>query len=209
MSARWFTAFLVAVALAVTMPVWRVRAAVPANLEGVVRVGGQPGKDVVIWLMDVPGPAPSQGRVVLDQRKLTFTPQILAVRVGTAVEMPNNDRVFHNVFSFKDGKKFDLGLYPSGTSKLVTFDRPGVSRIFCNIHPNMAAYVMAVDTPYYAMSNASGAFTLSGVPSGTYTYHAWRPGGETLTGSVTVGGAEVRAVDRHHVAGHVRVDVAE
>ena len=187
MSARWFTAFLVTVALAVTMPVSRIRAAVPASLEGVVRVGGQPGKDVVIWLMDVPGPTPSQGKVVLDQRKLTFTPQILAVRVGTAVEMPNNDRVFHNVFSFKDGKKFDLGLYPSGTSKLVMFDRPGVSRIFCNIHPNMAAYVMVVDSPYFATSDDEGRFEIAQVPAGRYTYHAWRSGGPELTGSIEAG----------------------
>ena len=186
MSARWFTAFLVTVALAVTMPVSRIRAAVPASLEGVVRVGGQPGKDVVIWLMDVPGPTPSQGKVVLDQRKLTFTPQILAVRVGTAVEMPNNDRVFHNVFSFKDGKKFDLGLYPSGTSKLVTFDRPGVSRIFCNIHPNMAAYVLAVDSPYFSVSDSQGRFTIASVPPGSYTYHAWRAGAPDLTGPVVI-----------------------
>jgi hypothetical protein len=60
--------------------------------------------------------------------------------------MPNNDRVFHNVFSFKDGKRFDLGLYPVGTSKIVDFDKPGLSRIFCNIHPTMAAYVIAVES---------------------------------------------------------------
>ena len=186
MSARWFTAFLVTVALAVTMPVSRIRAAVPASLEGVVRVGGQPGKDVVIWLMDVPGPTPSQGKVVLDQRKLTFTPQILAVRVGTAVEMPNNDRVFHNVFSFKDGKRFDLGLYPVGTSKFVTFDQPGLSRIFCNIHPTMAAYVMAVDSSLVGVSDTDGKFEIAGARPGRYEYHAWRPGAEIISGSLTV-----------------------
>jgi plastocyanin len=126
--------------------------------------------------------------IVIDQRNLAFAPHVLAVRVGTSVDFPNNDRVFHNVFSFKDGKKFDLGMYPSGVkAKPVVFDKPGLSRIFCNIHPNMAAYVMAVDTPYYAQSDERGAFTLSGVPPGTYTYHAWRPGGDTLTGAVTVG----------------------
>jgi len=123
----------------------------------------------------------------LDQRDETFVPHVLPIVVGTTVDFPNNDRVFHNVFSFHDGKRFDLGLYPVGTMKRVTFDHPGLSRIFCNIHPNMAAYVMAVDTPYYAQSDERGAFTLSGVPPGTYTYHAWRPGGDTLTGAVTVG----------------------
>ena len=83
-------------------------------------------------------------------------------------------------------KTFDLGLYPVGTSKHVTFDQAGVSRIFCNIHPNMAAYVIAVDTPYFATSDAAGRFHLSSVPPGTYTFHAWRSGGTDLTGSVAV-----------------------
>jgi plastocyanin len=186
MSARVFTAILVAASLAVTVPVSRIQAAVSAGLEGVVRVGGQPEKDVVVWLVDVPATAPAQGRVVLDQRKLTFSPHILAVRVGTSVEMPNNDRVFHNVFSFKDGKKFDLGLYPSGASKLVTFDRPGVSRIFCNIHPSMAAYVVAVDSAFFAVSDNAGHFTMPAVPPGTYTFRAWRAGRDVVTGQVAV-----------------------
>ena len=188
MSARWFTAILVAAAVVVTMPESRIRAAVPDSVEGVVRVGGRLEKDVVIWLVDVPGSAPAPGRVLLDQRKLTFTPHVLAVRVGTSVEMPNNDRVFHNVFSFKDGKKFDLGLYPAGSSKLVTFDRPGVSRVFCNIHPSMAAYVVAVDSAFFGVSNDTGRFTMSAVPPGTYTFRAWRAGQEVVTGQVTVNG---------------------
>ena len=124
----------------------------------------------------------------INQRNLAFSPHVLVVRVGTAVDFPNDDHVFHNVFSFKDGKKFDLGMYPAGVkTRPVVFDKPGLSRIFCNIHPSMAAYVVTVETPYYAMSDERGAFTLSGVPAGTYTYHAWRPGGETLTGSATIG----------------------
>jgi hypothetical protein len=123
---------------------------------------------------------------VLDQRNLGFSPRVLAVRVGTTVDFPNSDRVFHNVFSFRDGKKFDLGMYPAGTSRPIVFDKPGLSRIFCNIHPHMAAYVMAVETPYFSVSDKSGAFTISGVPTGSYTYHAWRSGGQTLSGSVSV-----------------------
>ena len=94
------------------------------------------------------------------------------------MEFPNNDRVFHNVFSFRDGRVFDLGMYPVGALRDVTFDRPGLSRIFCNIHPNMAAYVMSVDTPYFAVSDESGAFTIVAVAPGSYRYHAWRPGAE-------------------------------
>jgi plastocyanin len=149
-------------------------------------VAGKPQRDVVVWLDGVQGPvSEAPGRVVLDQRNMAFLPHVLAVRVGTRVEMPNNDRIFHNVFSFKDGKRFDLGLYPVGTSKVVEFDRPGVSRIFCNIHPTMAAYVMAVDTSRFAVSGADGRFNIAGVPAGQYQYHAWRPGGDMLTGTMT------------------------
>ena len=160
-----------------------------AEVSGTTQVSGKPVQNAVIWL-DFQGAPPlmQSASISIDQRNLAFSPHVLVVRVGTSVDFPNNDRVFHNVFSFKDGKKFDLGMYPSGVkAKPVVFDKPGLSRIFCNIHPNMAAYVMAVDTPYYAISDERGAFILVDVPPGTYTYHAWRPGGDTLTGSVTVG----------------------
>jgi hypothetical protein len=114
--------------------------------------------------------------------------------VGTTVKFPNNDRVFHNVFSFKDGKRFDLGVYPIGAVKHVTFDRAGVSRLFCNIHPNMAAYVVAVDSPYFATSGADGSFRLE-APSGRYVYHAWRPGRPPLTGTVQIDGATALNVE--------------
>jgi plastocyanin len=164
-----------------------IKAAPGDQVHGIARVAGKPQKDVVVWLDGLQGPASEgSGRVVLDQRNLAFLPHVLAVKVGARVEMPNNDRVFHNVFSFKDGKRFDLGLYPVGTTKVVEFDKPGLSRIFCNIHPTMAAYVIAVDSAHFAVSGADGRFVLNGVPPGRYQYHAWRPGTETMAGSVTV-----------------------
>jgi plastocyanin len=167
-----------------------------ANLTGTVQVEGKPAQNAVIWL-DVANapPQPQTSRVVLDQRNLTFTPHVLAVRVGTTVEFPNNDKVFHNVFSFRDGKKFDLGMYPKGMSKRIVFDKPGLARLFCNIHPNMAAYVLAVDTPYFAVSNEHGTFGIAGVPAGTYTYHAWRPGGQPLSGSITLDGNQTLEIN--------------
>jgi plastocyanin len=153
-----------------------------------VQVAGRPGQHAVVWLEASRTPAALPQKIVLDQRNLAFVPHVLAVRVGTTVEFPNNDKVFHNVFSFRDGKKFDLGMYPKGAVKRITFDKPGLARLFCNIHPNMAAYVMALDSSYFAVSNENGTFEIAGVPPGTYTYHAWRPGGQTLTGSVNVDG---------------------
>jgi plastocyanin len=156
-----------------------------SELRGSASAGARPAGDTVVWL-DAPGApaAANPPRAVLDQRNLAFSPRVLVVRTGTLVEFPNNDRVFHNVFSFRDGRRFDLGLYPVGSMKRVLFDRPGLSRVFCNIHPNMAAYVMTVDTPYFARAGETGAFTIAGVPPGTYTYHAWRPGAAAeLTGT--------------------------
>lgn len=173
----------IVVALAAT-----TAAAPPPELSGTIRVGARPQADAVVWIeaADAPPPA-TPPRAVLDQRNLMFSPHVLAVRVGTTVDLPNNDLVFHNVFSFHDGKKFDLGLYPVGTSKRLTFDRAGLSRLFCNIHPAMAAYILAVDSPYFAVSDKQGRFAIRGVPAGAHTYRAWRPGGDIVTGTIVVG----------------------
>jgi plastocyanin len=163
--------------------------ALGAELSGTVAVADRPAQYAVVWLEANGAPSPAtQQKVVVDQRNLAFFPQVLAIRVGTTVEFPNNDKVFHNVFSWRDGKKFDLGMYPKGAVKRIVFDTPGLARLFCNIHPNMAAYIMAVDSPYFAVSNDKGSFAIAGVPQGTYTYHAWRAGGQPLTGSITVDG---------------------
>lgn len=182
-------ACLIAVFVCCSLAAAAAAPGVVAPLQGVARVAGQPHGNVVVWLAG--GPASSQPDVpqpVMDQRNLQFLPQVLAIRVGSTVRFPNGDRAFHNVFSFKDGKKFDLGLYPGGAVKFVRFDQPGVSRLFCNIHPRMAAYIVAVDSAYFATTDGHGAFSID-APPGTYTYHAWRAGADLLSGSVTVGAA--------------------
>jgi len=156
------------------------------ELHGVARAAGKPQPDVVVWL-DAPNAARDpEAKPVVHQRNLAFYPRVLAVQVGSIIEFPNEDRVFHNVFSFHDGKRFDLGLYPVGTVRRVVFDRPGLSHLFCNIHPHMAAYIVAVPTPYFAVSDELGAFRIRRVPCGTYTYQAWRPGSATLRNSVVM-----------------------
>jgi hypothetical protein len=156
--------------------------AATGELRGVARAGGRPIADVVVWLESPSAPPLAPGPpALLDQRNLQFLPDVLVVRVGTTVKFPNSDRVFHNVFSFHNGKKFDLGVYPIGAVKYVTFDRPGVSRLFCNIHPSMAGYVVAVSSPYFAVSAEGGEYAIQ-APPGRYTYHAWRAGGTNLTG---------------------------
>ena len=177
-------AAVVAVALLGTAHAGKAAGADVVN--GRVRLAGAPQKDAVVWLSGTPSGPVVPRRIVLDHRNMAFLPHVLGVPVGTRVEMPNNDRVFHNVFSFKDGKRFDLGLYPVGTSKFVTFDQPGLSRIFCNIHPTMAAYVMAVDSSLVGVSDADGKLEIAGARPGRYEYHAWRPGAEIISGSLTV-----------------------
>jgi len=104
----------------------------------------------------------------LVQKNKSFQPSLLVVPVGGKVEFPNHDPFFHNVFSLFEGKRFDLGLYESGTTRFVQFDKPGVSFIFCNIHEQMTAVVIALATPYYAVSDAHGDLTIPNVPPGRY-----------------------------------------
>jgi hypothetical protein len=114
-----------------------------------------------------------------------FTPHLLVVPTGTQVEFPNQDPFFHNVFSLFNGKRFDLGLYESGTSRSVRFDREGVSYIFCNIHPEMGAIVLALNTPYYGVSGENGVVALHNVPAGSYRLNVWSENGQLANPNVS------------------------
>jgi plastocyanin len=104
----------------------------------------------------------------LVQKNKSFQPSLVVIPVGGKVEFPNHDPFFHNVFSLFEGKRFDLGLYESGTTRFVQFDKPGISFIFCNIHAQMSGVVIALKTPYYAISDARGDLTMPNVPPGRY-----------------------------------------
>jgi plastocyanin len=156
------------------------------DIRGLATVNDRPAANVVVWIDGPPAAHDPLPTPIVDQRNFAFYPRVLAVQAGTAVEFPNHDRVFHNVFSFLNGKKFDLGIYPAGTVKRIMFDKPGVSRLFCNIHPHMAAYIMAVPSQYFAVSDEAGAFTIRGLAPGTYTYHVWRAGGTETSGTAAM-----------------------
>lgn len=134
----------------------------------------------VVWLEPLPGtpelPLIPHGRYALIQKNRTFIPHLQVIPVGSVVQFPNEDPFFHNVFSFYEGKRFDLGLYEAGTSKSVTFSRKGVSYIFCNIHPEMSAIVVTLATPLYAIADAKDKFVLRNVPFGDYRLHIWIEG---------------------------------
>jgi len=111
----------------------------------------------------------------LVQKNKSFHPSLLVIPVGGKVEFPNHDPFFHNVFSLFEGKRFDLGLYESGTTRFVQFDKPGISFIFCNIHAEMSAVVIALGTPYYAISDSRGDLSIPNLPPGRYEVQVFHP----------------------------------
>jgi plastocyanin len=127
-------------------------------------------ENVVVWLsandLGVPVRRFPTVPLRLVQHHKSFEPHVLVVPVGAVVDFPNHDPFFHNVFSLFEGKRFDLGLYEAGTTRRVSFDRPGISYIFCNIHAEMSAVVIALETPYYGISNRKGEIVIPQVPLG-------------------------------------------
>jgi plastocyanin len=150
-------------------------------VKGTITISGRQATDVVVSIEGAPQDqskaqlSGGKAKAVIDQKDLKFNPRVLAVVVGTTVDFPNHDKTFHNVFSNSDAKKFDLGLYPSGQSRSVTFDKAGVVKILCNAHPNMEAYIVVKNHRYFSPADAHGNYTLAGVPLGKYRLEVWHP----------------------------------
>jgi len=150
---------------------------------------------VAVWLEPLDGtvvPAIRPGKATMVQQKKEFRPHVLAVPVGTVVDFPNFDPIFHNAFSNAAGQRFDVGLYAPGTSRQVAFRRPGIVRVFCNIHQSMSAVIVVQPTPYLAVSDEKGTFAFSGVAPGRYAVHAFyeratQSALDTLSRDITVG----------------------
>ena len=128
---------------------------------------------VVLWLepVDRPVPALPPKRVEMRQKDKLFQPHVVAISVGSTVEFPNLDLIFHNAFSNFSGQPFDVGLYPPRTSKGVPFRHAGIVRVFCNIHATMSAIIAVLNTPWYSVTEASGKYSINGVPPGEYKLH--------------------------------------
>jgi plastocyanin len=132
----------------------------------------------VVYLESAPAlafPDPEAQRATMDQRNETFVPHVLAITVGTVVDFPNSDKTYHNVFSLRS-PRFDLGRYATGRSKSVRFDRPGIVRVFCEIHSHMSAFILVFNHRYFAVTSADGRYQISRVPPGRYTLVAWNEG---------------------------------
>jgi plastocyanin len=161
-------------------------AAQTVNVKGRVTLEAAGGRaanssNVVVWLNPLNSTSeppnalntPTPRRFKLVQKNKRFVPHVLVVPAGAVVEFPNDDPFFHNVFSLFDGKRFDLGLYEAGSTRAVNFNSPGVSYIFCNIHPQMSAVVIVTQSPYYAISPAAGDFAINNVSPGSYQLNIW------------------------------------
>lgn len=144
------------------------------------------GDDSVAWVPKLKGWDHNAPRVKIAQKKKQFEPRIAIVSVGSTVEFPNYDRVFHNVFSLSKPKSFDLGLYRRGKSESVRFTQPGLIQIYCNIHPHMVAYLMVVDSRRHGVADAEGRITLRNIPAGPTVVEGWNVRGGMWSREVTI-----------------------
>jgi plastocyanin len=146
----------------------------------------------------------------IEQRDRRFVPDLVVVPAGSTVSFPNFDPIFHNIFSLSKAKSFDLGNYPKGQTRLVTFATPGIVAVYCHLHPNMAATVVVAPSRWATRADDNGAFALKDVPAGTYVVVAWHKAAGTFRKTVTIGGTNdaeadftlpyVETSDEKHVA---------
>ena len=168
----------------------------PGTVKGTISTASGPVAEAVV-LIDTPAkPIASGGaHAVLRQRDMKFLPHVLVVPVGTTVDFPNEDPALHNVVSSSPAKRFDLGMYAQGETKSVTFDTAGVVELRCHVHPEMSAFVIVHTSPHAAVTDARGAYTIGGVPTGTHPVRVWH---ETLvprSTTVTVHSGAVEPLD--------------
>jgi len=171
-------------------------AAVPVlagDLHGKVTCKGvRDSADAVVYVAAIPGktfPAPA-AHAKIDQANLVFSPRVLPVLVGATVDFLNSDAVLHNVFTPDAcADKFNLGTWPKGQTKSFTFKRECAATLLCKVHPEMEAFVVAVPTPYFAVTKADGSYHIADVPDGSYTVKVWHPKLKATQKDVKVAGA--------------------
>jgi plastocyanin len=199
----------------VMVPRGVARSAAHGSVTGSVitvdKKGRHPRGGVVVSIdgsSETPSPAAAPK---IRQRDTAFDPALTVVTVGTTVEFPNEDKIFHNVFSLSEPAQFDLGLYKSGSSKAVTFRRPGVVDVYCNIHPQMVAKIKVMENEHWAITRSDGSFKIDHVPPGRHTITAWQPNGESRSSELVVAAgeaarAELEIPEPSPGHGHLRKD---
>lgn len=187
-------AFALAAILPPAFPVTLAAAEISGRVEVVVgdkSAAGESGRVVVYFEPAKPVPPKSlpKGLEIKTERK-QFLPRVMALPKGATVSFPNTDPILHNVFSVSASKPFDLGLLGKGAGKAVTFDQPGLVRVFCNVHPDMVAYVLVLDTPFYTTTAVDGSFLLKGVPEGPGRLTVWHEQAEPWSQPIKVPSSE-------------------
>lgn len=153
------------------------------------------GQTVVYLAGEAAESAAPAKRATIRQRNAYFSPDFMAIAVGQSIDMPNDDAIFHNVFSFSKPNDFDLGLYPAGESRRVTFSHPGVVKIYCSIHESMSGTIFVSPSPFFAIAKASGDFEINGVPAGHHSLRVWNERLPEAVRAITLAPGERQRVD--------------
>lgn len=186
---------LLAGALLAAIPGW---AAAPGSVRGTITIAGKKSEPLdpsraVVWLEGGAARAAAPAKGVMTTRGKKFAPEVLVLPAGSEIDFPNEDEIQHNVFSSSEGNRFDVGLYGPGPGKAVVLKEPGVVRVYCNVHPQMAAIVVVTPTALAARVKADGSFEIGDVPAGTYELKAWDERGGTTSVPLEVRSGEVAA----------------
>jgi len=173
-----------------------VSVATAGELKGTVKAtGARNNADAVVYVDAIQGKTfpPPEKHAEVDQKDMLFTPHVLPVLVGTTVDFRNSDTVLHNVFSpDKCADKFNLGSWPTGQIRSYTFKQPCAATLLCNVHPEMEGFVVAVPTPFFAVTDKTGAYSIGDIPDGTYTVKVWHPRLKATSQQVTVSGSTTK-----------------
>lgn len=176
-----------------SLPCLAIATALAGELKGTVTaVGARHNADAVVYVDTIPGKTfdPPAEAAEVDQEAMEFTPHVLPVLVGTKVDFRNSDAVLHNVLSpDKCADRFNLGSWPQGQVRSYTFEKPCAATLLCNVHPEMEGFVVAVPTPYFAVTDRSGAYSIPDLPDGTYTVKVWHPTLKETGREVTISGS--------------------
>jgi plastocyanin len=171
-------------------------AALAGEIKGDVTAQGMRSPEgIVVYIDAIAGKTftPPKEHAVMDQKSLTFIPHVLAILKGTTVDFLNSDTVLHNVYwpSINGNRRLahNMGTWPQGVSKSFTFDQTGIVPLLCNVHPEMSGYIFVAPTPYFAITNAKGEYTIKDVPPGKYTLKTWSEQGKPVEQAVEVSGA--------------------
>jgi plastocyanin len=162
-------------------------------IKGTITIGGKPATDAVI---SIEGLSKEQVKAqisqskpqkrIMDQRNMKFVPGVMAIMVGETVDFPNNDKSWHNVYSKGGANDFDLGLYAPGKMRSQKFDKPGVSRILCNAHPNMEGFIVVKDHPFFSTTDSRGNYEIKNVPLGKVRVEIWHPSLGVISESIEI-----------------------